>query len=203
MNWLNILYVVVVLLAIVGFVLAIVALVQANSANDKAVNYTALKPEVGHTILKISESTALSTDSVNPSLVYEINIPLSDWKYDDSVVSIAGNITTAFTSDQTPVTLDWRTKYSKNGGEQMDLDGANYQSTSSTETLSGTDLAVSQVGINGITLKNTFKSTDTLTLYVYGYVFTPSNAVVNILPQNQVTGTSDAAITYGPVNISA
>jgi hypothetical protein len=202
----------IVAIAIAALVIGIIALINANTANDnantansKSVSYTALQPGKGYTVINISETTPVSTNTVAPSLIYTITLPLQDWNFDGSNLGVLGNINTPFASTSSVVSMGWNVKYAKNStdaSKAVDLSGAVSQTTSATNSIVGAGTCL--VNLNGITAADTFTSSDTITLFVYGFVFSTSSvATVTIVPQDIQTNSSDASITYGPIGISA
>jgi hypothetical protein len=177
----TVLFYLIVAIAIAALVIAIVALVNANKANNSLVNYTALP--TGTVVLKNGNITTSETT------IYEIPIPTNTWKFSGFNMGVLGNVAVPVSSQPPPPTATkvvFVTYASINGGA-LTVIGASEEIDNPTVTALGYN-----VNINGVVGK--VNSGDTVVLYVQAQSEGGTLTVV-APPENS------AAIVYGPVNI--
>lgn len=171
----------IVIIAIAAFVIAIVALVNANTANSSLVNYTAL-PDGSTEIVK-SETIANGTSTLN----YVVNIPLDNWKFNGFNVGVLGSMNIPINPAVAAGAVSWGIEYSKNSGTPITLVGAGNQSAVSVGS------TVLDVNLN-LVVPETFNKGDTLVLNIYS-VGTGAYTINTLAPATQ------AAVVYGPINV--
>ncbi len=170
---------------IAAFVIAIVALVQSNNNKDdiktlqnQSVNYTALN--TGNTKL---ENGVLA--AATPTKAIVITLPTDKWAYTNANLGVLGNI---YVTTTVQTNIQWVVKYTKNGGPEEFLAGA-VDNTTAQEFLVNLNGVAS--GDNGI-----IKNGDVIVLNIYATAAAPTTI-------NNDPDLFDAAIVYGPLNISS
>lgn len=168
----------IVFIAIAALVIAIVALVNANTANSKSVNYTAL-PTGTVKFDSPSVTSILST-------IYEIPIPTDNWQYNNVTMGVLGNVAVPVAAIDVGVTnLSFITVAKINGGNDITI-GASEEITNPVVTTTGYN-----VNVNGVIGK--VNKGDTVVLYVQA-ASTGGNVTVASTPGNS------ASLVFGPLN---